>query len=69
VVPGKEVYGDWEDIAGLDLLGGASIFPHMDDRWESMVSEKKALLESRVYCLDDSEICLVDGQKREVFII
>jgi hypothetical protein len=69
VVPGRGEYDDWEDIAGLDLLGGASIFPHMDKRWESMVSEKKELMESRVYCLDDSEICLVDGQKQEVSII
>lgn len=53
----------------MNLLGGASVFPHMDQQWESMVSERTGLLNSAVYCIDDSQICLIDGQIQEVSIV
>jgi hypothetical protein len=69
VVPGKEKYEAWIDVLGLDILGGSSIFPHMDERWESLVAEKKAGLKNNVYCITDSEVCLVNGEQQTVSVV
>lgn len=69
VVPGRESYDDWLGISGLDLLGGASIFPHMTEQWESLVTEKTVGFDSHVYCLSDSQMCLVDGEKQTISAI
>ena len=69
VVPGRESYDAWRGISGLDLLGGASIFPHMAEQWESLVGEKMVGFNSHVYCISDSQMCLVDGEQQTVSII
>lgn len=43
-VPGKEHYEDWKGDSGMNLVGGASIFPHMNQDWESIVEEKRSNL-------------------------
>jgi hypothetical protein len=40
VVPGKESYDKWKGVLGMDIVGGASIFPHMSDEWVETVQEK-----------------------------
>ncbi len=69
VVPGRESYDAWRGISGLDLLGGASIFPHMTEQWESLVTEKTVGFDSHVYCISDSQMCLVDGEQQTIFTI
>jgi len=44
VVPGKEHYEDWKGDYGMNLVVGASIFPHMNQDWESTVEEKWSIL-------------------------
>lgn len=44
VVPGKETYGDWTDVRGLDGAGRTSIFPHMTEEWEELAEHKTAQL-------------------------
>lgn len=56
-----ETYNDWKGIKGLDLVGGASFFPHMSDEWKELTDNKKQEL-GQVYCLRDEEVCLVDGR-------
>lgn len=69
VVPGRESYDAWLGVSGLNLLGGSSIFPHMAEQWESLVAEKMVEFDSHVYCLSDSQVCLVDGEQQTVSMI
>ena len=69
VVPGRECYDAWRGISGLDLLGGSSIFPHMAEQWASLVAEKMPGLDSHVYCISDSQMCLVDGEQQTISMI
>lgn len=61
-----ETYDDWKGVNGLDLVGGASFFPHMSDEWKDLVDEKQLEL-GDVCCLRDEDVCLVTG--RQVSII
>ena len=69
VVPGRETYDAWLGVSGMDLLGGASMFPHMTEQWESLVTEKTVGFDSHVYCLSDSQMCLVDGEQQTISTI
>ena len=66
VVPGRESYDAWRGVSGLNLLGGSSIFPHMTEQWESLVAEKTVDFDSHVYCISDSQMCLVDGEHQTI---
>lgn len=47
MVPGKETYGDWTDIKGLDASGQTSWFPHLTEEWKDLAERKtRELLES-----------------------
>jgi hypothetical protein len=71
VVPGKEAYEDWTGVKGFGLVGSSSFFPHMGDRWQDLVNEKKSDIatDSEVYCLRDDEICCVDGSSRSISVL
>ncbi len=53
------------------ILAGAKIetFPHMTEQWESLVTEKTVGFDSHVYCISDSQMCLVDGEQQTIFTI
>mmetsp|Transcript_19682 Transcript_19682/g.47533 ORF Transcript_19682/g.47533 Transcript_19682/m.47533 type:complete len:466 (+) Transcript_19682:101-1498(+) len=55
VVPGRETYNDWRDIRGLDLVGDTSFFPHMDDRWKSLVEKRRKELPFNLRDDDDDD--------------
>jgi peptidase E len=69
VVPGRESLDAWCGVSGLDLLGGSSIFPHMAEQWESIVADKMLDFDSHVYCISDSQVCLVDGEQQTISMI
>jgi hypothetical protein len=73
VVPDRPTYQDWHQAAGMNLLGGISIFPHMTDEWISRVESQVSLPEwgedFPVLCLTDSQICLVDGEQQRITIV
>ena len=48
IVPGRETYDDWKGQLGLDLAKGASFFPHMNDEFETLVSNKKEELNESI---------------------
>mmetsp|Transcript_4418 Transcript_4418/g.12247 ORF Transcript_4418/g.12247 Transcript_4418/m.12247 type:complete len:246 (-) Transcript_4418:342-1079(-) len=65
VVPGRERYEDWHDVAGLNLVQGQSFFPHMDGRWKSLVEDKQKCLydATKLVCLNEDEVyCVSSGQ-------
>jgi peptidase E len=75
VVPGRETYDNWKDTRGLGLVGSTSFFPHMEDQWQSLVEKRVEELpcpqQTKGYdklpilcCLDEEQICLVDGRRR-----
>ena len=68
VVPDRPTYEDWIGVSGLALAGDdISIFPHMDDQWESLVKDKQSqLLDASVHCLRDEEALWVCGSSRTV---
>jgi hypothetical protein len=41
VVPGRETYNDWTNVRGLNLVESISFFPHMEDRWKSLVDQRR----------------------------
>lgn len=69
VVPGMESYSDWKNIKGLNLIGGNSIFPHMNNQYQELVDQKKKNLESKVHCLTNSEVCCVRGGEKTLTFI
>jgi hypothetical protein len=85
VVPGKETYQDWihkddadasseqsSNSLGLNLVGGASVFPHMSDDWLDLVQDKKESLPKEdgtlLYCLQEWDACCVEGSAKDVFL-
>ena len=72
VVPGRETYEDWTYIKGLDVTGGDTFFPHMEDQWQDMVKRQtKNLVESgistqtsSVRCIRDDDSYVVDGRQQ-----
>ena len=68
MVPGMESYKDWQGVKGLDVVGGRSFFPHMNDQWQTLVEEKRISWEdgSAVVCLRDDEVCFVDGSQKRI---
>jgi hypothetical protein len=71
VVPGKDSYDDWIGTPGLNMVGGANIFPHMSSDWNSLVEEKRTTLDddADLFCLEDWEACLVNGQGKTTQIV
>mmetsp|Transcript_56757 Transcript_56757/g.159363 ORF Transcript_56757/g.159363 Transcript_56757/m.159363 type:complete len:387 (-) Transcript_56757:60-1220(-) len=67
VVPSRENYADWKAVKGFGLVGDASFFPHMDDKWQSLVEEKSGQHSDAgsTYCLRDEEACCVQGKHRQ----
>jgi hypothetical protein len=56
-----ETYQDWKGVKGLDLVQGASFFPHMSDEWKDLTLQKQQGV-GKVYCLRDEDVCLVQGK-------
>jgi peptidase E len=70
VVPDRPTYEDWQGISGLSLAGDASVFPHMEDQWKSLVEDKQAQLDgTNIYCLRDDEVLCVDGSCKTVQLL
>jgi len=72
-VPGKESYDDWKGASpsfGFNLVGDASVFPHMSENWQDLVDEKRDSLpqDSDLYCLREFDACCVEGSIKDVFI-
>lgn len=66
----RETYADWKNVPGFGLVGDTSFFPHMDDRWLSLVEEKKSdLNDASIVCLRDEEACCIDGQKKKQTVL
>ena len=61
-----ETYEDWKGVRGLDLVGGVSFFPHMSDEWKDLTCERQEELGEVVYCLQDEEVCLVEGDAMSI---
>lgn len=71
VVPGKESYDSWRGTLGMDLVGGASFFPHMTNEWIDLVTHKTGTLPTRseIVCLRDWDACCIEASKNEVFLV
>jgi len=65
VVPDRPTYEDWQDVKGLDLVNGASFFPHMTPEWQDVVYEKMLQHDKPVYCLADEEAVCYKGRLGE----
>ena len=64
MVPGRESYGDWNHIKGLNVTGCTSFFPHMDDKWKELIDRRtkqllfdiaKATIPSSAHSLPSSQ--------------
>lgn len=60
VVPGREDQQTWKNAPGLGLVGSLSFFPHMDESWEELVSQKRKGL-PEVQCLSEEAVLCVRG--------
>lgn len=78
VVPGRETYDDWTDVRGLNLAGDVSFFPHMEDRWTSLVNDRRKELPINqhgadvaidVCCLTDYDAYTVNGKGQSTTLI
>ncbi len=60
----------------MNLVGGASFFPHYGPEWQDVVAERTTgrkkdnsnVRMEKVYCLADEDVCCVQGEKREMII-
>jgi hypothetical protein len=67
IIPAMETYESWKGAEGMGLAGDLSIFPHYDeDKWETMVCEKRNEVSSEVYHLTDADVYCVDGSAQTV---
>jgi hypothetical protein len=69
VVPGMSKYEDWTGVQGLGLIGNRSVFPHMDDTWNAVVSEKSIALEIKPLCLRENDVCMIDGRNKTIQVV
>ena len=80
IVPNKGSHLDWKGCKGMNLAGDVSIFPHYTMDWSEVVSQRRNDLndqdlnhqkkdESFLYCLKDSQVCLVHGDSHERIIV
>jgi Peptidase family S51 len=71
VVPGRQQYSDWDQVAGLGMVGPHSFFPHMTDEWQPLVDRKREEDggNKSVVCLRDQDVCLVDGSARALTVV
>jgi hypothetical protein len=67
VVTGREDPQAWKGAPGLGLVGSLSFFPHMDDSWEELVSQKKNDIPC-VECLSEEAVLCVRGRDEMWFI-
>ena len=56
-----ESYDEWKGVEGLDLVGGASFFPHMSEEWKELTLKKQNEV-GQVYCLRDEDVFFVEKQ-------
>ena len=78
IVPGKEEYHDWKNCIGLNMVGGASFFPHMSEEWTDLVEEKMSEMglhrekdfdhDHGLYALDDNSACCIEGSAKHVML-
>mmetsp|Transcript_12485 Transcript_12485/g.23429 ORF Transcript_12485/g.23429 Transcript_12485/m.23429 type:complete len:445 (+) Transcript_12485:357-1691(+) len=72
VIPGKETYDKWKGVLGMDMIGGASIFPHMSEEWVETVQEKtvSGMLSSnsKVFCLREPDVCCIETLNQDVLL-
>ncbi|KAL7555471.1 hypothetical protein ACA910_006133 [Epithemia clementina (nom. ined.)] len=65
IVPGRESYDEWKTVTGLNVVGrNASIFPHMSDEWQDVVTENSPRLDpphSVICLLEDDVLCVLGG--------
>jgi peptidase E len=79
IVPGKEEYYDWKNCIGLNMVGGASFFPHMTEEWTDLVEEKMSEMglhrekdfdhDHGLYALNDNSTCCVEGSAKHVMLL
>ena len=62
---------DWKKgHAGLSLAGSnTAFFPHMNDEWKTLVSERQKEISAAVVCLGEGDACCVDGTAQKCFVI
>jgi len=69
VVEEKSSYEEWKDVKGFEFIGETSIFPHMDDKWEDLVKEKKINKKyEQVLPLREWEAFCIDGDSKATFL-
>ncbi len=51
-----ESYDEWKGVEGLDLVGGASFFPHMSEEWKELTLKKQN--EQHYLVLNSSLTCV-----------
>ena len=69
VVPGWTDKKDANNprLVGLNMLGGErSIFPHMDDSWNDVVSQRRSKMDHAVELLAEDSVLCVDGTSKSV---
>jgi peptidase E len=79
IVPGREEYNDWKNCIGLNMAGGASFFPHMNEEWTDLVEEKMSEMglhrqkdldhKHGLYALDDNSACCIEGSLKTVMLV
>jgi hypothetical protein len=60
-----ESYDEWKGVEGLDLVGGASFFPHMSEEWKELTLKKQNEV-GQVYCLRDEDVFFVEKQSASI---
>jgi len=66
VVSDRPTYNDWADVSGLGLVGAASFFPHMEQRWEALVEEKSL---RDIVPLREEDVMYVDGTSKNTAML
>jgi hypothetical protein len=66
IVPDMETYDSWKGVEGLGLAGDLTVFPHSEDKWDTLVSEKEEDISSEVYRMTNADAYCVDGSTQTV---
>jgi hypothetical protein len=66
IVPDMETYDSWKGVEGLGLAGDLTVFPHSEDKWDTLVSEKEEDISSEVYRMTNADAYCVDGSAQTV---
>ena len=60
IIEGRDCSSNWIGVRGLDLIGGAAVFPHMSSDYDELLDEQAKSLGFPLVCLSDEESCWIE---------